>query len=204
MDVRIVETPIHGRYLFEPRSPERLLAGFHGYAENAERHLAEIRLIPGIGEWSVAAVQALRTFYAGRSGDVVASWMTSQDRELAIADNLRYIRTVLGALPQPRHLVFLGFSQGVAMAYRAAAHMRCSGLIVLGGDMPPQIDEQATLPPILIGRGRTDEWFTVEKMERDVRRLKSMTDVATCEFEGAHEWSEAFRNAVGEFLSRFS
>ena len=51
--------------------------------------------------------------------------MTLHDREHAIADNVDYIGSVLDAVGTTygvrRPLVFAGFSQGGAMAYRAAA-----------------------------------------------------------------------------------
>ena len=62
--------------------------------------------------WRAEAV--LPCYSAARSG-VGASWMTYLDRELAIADNLAYVRSVLDALPRPRTLVLAGFSQGAAM-----------------------------------------------------------------------------------------
>src|SRR5688500_2072657 len=105
MIVASVETPVHGRFLFEDRGADRLMVGFHGYAESAEANLAELAAIPGAESWSIVAVQALHPFYT-RSGSVVASWMTSLDRELAIADNITYVRSVMGLLPAPRVLVF--------------------------------------------------------------------------------------------------
>src|SRR6188474_2355549 len=115
MIARTLETAVHGRYLYEDRGEERLLVGFHGYAETAEIHLAELEKLPGIERWSVASIQALHPFYT-RSGSIVASWMTKLDRELAVADNIAYVRRVLASLPAPRTLVFVGFSQGATMA----------------------------------------------------------------------------------------
>jgi predicted esterase len=123
--------------------------------------------------------------------------MTSQDRELAIADNLDYVRTILDSLPKPKSLVFLGFSQGVAMAFRAAAHVRCAGLIALGGDVPPDVRQRA-LPPVLLARGTRDDWYTEEKMKADLAALRNATPFV---FEGGHEFSDAFRSAAAEFLS---
>jgi predicted esterase len=138
MNIVHVETSVHGRILHEPRSPERLLVGFHGYGEGADAIFGELSKIPGVEAWSVAAVQALHPFYT-RAGNVVANWMTSQDRELAIADNLAYVRAAFGSLPPARRLVLLGFSQGATMASRAAAYAaRPDGLILLGGDLPPR------------------------------------------------------------------
>ncbi|MDP9191949.1 MAG: phospholipase [Acidobacteriota bacterium] len=199
---RTLETSVHGRYLWEDRGPERLLMAFHGYAETAEIHMAEIEKIPGIERWSVASVQALHPFYT-RSGSIVANWMTSLDRDLAIADNIAYVRRVLESLPTPRTLVFLGFSQGATMAARAAASAgNAAGLILLGGDIPPEIhaDPSAVLPPVLLGRGENDEWYTPEKFKKDLSYLEEKTDVRTCVFDGGHEWSDAFRKAAGRFL----
>ena len=129
--VRTIPATVHGRYLVRDGPPERLLVGFHGYGETAEAHMAELAQIPGIERWTAVAVQALHPFYAGRTGMIVASWMTSLDRELAIDDNREYVRSVVAQLPAPMQLVVLGFSQGAAMAYRAAAGSNATGLIVL-------------------------------------------------------------------------
>jgi predicted esterase len=200
---RALETSVHGRYLWEDRGPERLLVGFHGYAETAEIHRSEIEKIPGIERWSVAAVQALHPFYT-RSGSIVASWMTSLDRDLAIADNINYVRRVLESLPTPQKLVFLGFSQGATMATRAAASVRsAAGLILLGGDIPPEIhdDPGIVLPPVLLARGERDDWYTPEKFNKDLSYLDGKTDVRTCVFDGGHEWSDVFRSAAAKFLA---
>src|SRR5260221_3992795 len=121
--------------------------------------------------------------------------MTSQHREHAIADNSGYIGNVLKARPPAKPLVFLGFSQGAAMAYRAAAAFPCDGLIVHGGDVPPDVSAQESvqLPPVLLGRGSADSWFTAEKLEQDLSFLQSVTRVTTCLFDCGHEWTDALR-----------
>jgi Predicted esterase len=199
MDVHTLQARTHGRYLIEPGPDSRLLVGCHGYAENAERCLAELLRIPGIGEWTLVSVQALHRFYQSRTGDVVASWMTGQDRELAIADNLAYVEAVLNELPPAPTKVFLGFSQGAAMAYRAGAAVAgASAILALGGDVPP--DVTGLIPPVLIGRGKRDEWYTSEKLEKDLRFLEGRATVSVCEFDGGHEWSDPFREAAAEVL----
>ena len=202
MLTRTLETAVHGRYLFEDRGAERLLVGFHGYAETAETHLAELEKIDGIERWSVASVQALHPFYT-RSGSIVANWMTSQDRELAIADNIRWVRQVVGELPTPRTLVFAGFSQGASMAARAAAYSApAAGLILLGGDIPPDVheDPNASLPLTLLARGETDDWYTEEKFNKDLKFLDARNGVRSLVFAGGHEWTDEFRTAASQFL----
>jgi predicted esterase len=198
-----VETTSHGRFLHEDRGPDCLLVGFHGYAETADAHFEELQKIPGIEGWSLAAVQALHPFYT-RSGAIVASWMTSLDRELAIADNIAYVHKVLGILGRPKTLVFLGFSQGAAMAARAAAYAGPSdGLILLGGDFPPEIkaDQTVRLPPVLLARGTRDEFYTDAKFKDDLSYLERKARVSRCVFAGGHEWTDTFRNATSQFLN---
>ena len=192
-----------------------MLIGCHGYAQAAESFASDLEAIPGIDRWLLVSVQGLHRFYT-RAGNVVASWMTSQDRELMIADNRAYLRQVVAqvraehapVLVPAAPLVCLGFSQGVAMAFRAAADeaARCAGIIALGGDVPPDVRAAgSSLPPVLLGRGRSDEWYSAEKMTGDVAWLRSLgTNLTICEYDGGHEWSDTFRDAAGAFLIRLA
>jgi dienelactone hydrolase len=201
MRTHTISVQTHGRYLVRVGPPERLLLGFHGYAQTAEMHMADLEPIPGIDAWTVVAVQALNRFYAGRSIETAAGWMTRQDRELVIADNVAYVRAVVAALPPAATIIVEGFSQGAAMAYRAAANLdRVAGVLILGGDLPPDVD--GPLPPILIGRGEDDDWYTGEKFKKNLNSLAARARVETAVFPGRHEWTDAFRSAAGEFLSR--
>ena len=206
-----VEARTHGRVLVrrpDVAAPWPTLIGFHGYAETAEIHLAALERIPGADRWFLAAVQALHPFYT-RHQTVVASWMTSEDRELAIADNVEYVAHVLDRLRDEHGVVsapvFVGFSQGGAMAYRAAARFRCSGLVILGADVPPDVADhsEVSLPPTLIGRGVRDEWYTVEKHSSDLETLARMgVPVESCVFDGGHEWGGDFLVATSRFLAK--
>ncbi len=209
---RVLPTRTLGRYLIEDRAGSLpLLVGFHGYGENAEVHLDQLRRLPGAERFRVAAVQALHRFYNTKTGEVVGSWMTKLDREQAIADNLAYVARVVEEIEREHgpasHLVYAGFSQGVAMAYRAAAWgvRPCHGLVALGGDMPPDVaaDPSVALPPALIGRGTEDTWYTEEKMARDLEVLRARgVAVETLVFPGGHEWAPPFLEAAGRFLER--
>lgn len=209
-----VEATVQGRYwVRDAAKPGEtpVLVGFHGYGEDAEALLREINFIPGLTDWKLIAIQGLHPFYRTRTGQVVASWMTSLDRESAIRNNIDYVSTVLerelgssdGADSAP--LVFTGFSQGTAMAYRAAAGTGrdCRGVVALGGDVPPELKDGALsgLPVALLGRGSRDEWYTEEKLEEDMRALSSQgVDCRPVRFDGGHEWTDGFRTMVGRFL----
>ena len=202
----------HGRYLIEPPAvsrPAPVLVGFHGYGEGAEAQLERMRRIPGADRWLLVSIQALHRFYQRRANEVVASWMTRQDRELAIADNLAYVTAVMDAVtreyPGAPRLVLSGFSQGVAMTFRAAAASLTpvNGVIAVGGDVPPELDAAALggVSQALVCRGTRDEWYTQAVFERDVRRLREASvTVRPLEFAGGHEWSDAVVDAASLFL----
>jgi predicted esterase len=210
---RSISTSLHGRYLLEVpegSGPFRVLVAFHGYAEGASIQLDRMRAMPGSDRWLVASVQGLHRFYRRRTREVVASWMTQQDRELMIADNVAYVSAVIGAISrewqQARPLVFAGFSQGVAMAFRAACLTRwpVSGLIALGGDIPPELDRGplGRVPCVLLGRGEQDEWYTHDKCEADQLRLRAAgVRVEVHTFAGGHEWTAEFSRAAADFLA---
>jgi predicted esterase len=207
--VRHVEARTHGRYLVsvpDTPGPWPMLIGFHGYGEHAAAHMEAVKRIPGIDRWLTAAVQALHPFYT-RDRRVVASWMTREDRELAIDDNLDYVSRVMTAIraefPTQRPLVFAGFSQGGAMAYRAAAKLGADAVIVLAADVPPDVDGAGVqLPRVLLGRGTRDEWYTPEKYAADLEVLaRRASRVDGCIFEGGHEWTGPFYASAARLLA---
>ncbi len=209
-----VPTQTHGRVLIEdPADAPAVgtLVAFHGYGSSAEDMIEEVLRIPGVSRWRVASVQALHRFYTRGDRKVVASWMTRQDRDLAIADNVDYVDHVVHGLVGedeigPRRLVYVGFSQGASMAYRAAVlgdHMP-AGVIALGGDIPPELKEPRVpplkWPPVLVGAGSRDEWFA-SKVDADVAFLEAeRVTHQVVRFEGGHEWTQAFCAAAGEWL----
>lgn len=206
-----ISTTTHGRYLIAPPAAGRtapVLVGFHGYGEGAESQMARLRAIPSAADWLIVSVQGLHRFYDRRANEVVASWMTRQNRELAIADNLAYVSAVVETLGRDwsfEHIVFAGFSQGVAMTFRAAAAStrRVAGVIAAGGDVPPEIDAAglANVGSALMCRGARDEWYTAATFAEDQRRLReAKVPVQAIEFDGGHEWSAGAIAAADAFL----
>src|SRR4051794_3598724 len=131
MDVRLIEARTHGRVVVRSADARRLLIGFHGYAQNAEEHLADLEPIPGVESWTIAAVQGLHRFYRSRSELVVASWMTRQDRETAIADNIDYVRRVVDSFGEQDRLLVGGLLASGAVGDPAAAPVpRPAGLVL--------------------------------------------------------------------------
>ena len=215
-ETHVIEARTHGRFLLRPPAgaPRGILVGFHGYTENAEKHLADLETIPGNADWALVAVDALHAFYASRSGTgrVARGWMTRDLREEAIEDNVRYVRDILNAV-RPRFgwrlpVALLGYSQGASMAWRTAllAGHEIAAAIALAGDVPP---ESALLPPsspfprrALLVRGESDEWYGAEKLEDDRALLSARcVEVVTLTCPGGHEWTDPFREAAGRLLA---
>jgi predicted esterase len=201
----------HGRLLIddaEEASPLRILAGCHGYAQNADEMMELLRRVPADSSWTRVSIQALHRFYRGRGPTTVASWMTRQDRDLLIGDNVAYVDEAIalaaGARPIER-LVFCGFSQGVAMAFRAGllGARKADVILALGGDVPPEllVDTGLEFPRILFGRGARDEWYAAEKMRADGLALEALgARVEALTFDGAHEWHVDFATRAAIML----
>jgi predicted esterase len=185
-----------------------VLVGFHGYMENAAIQLTRLEGISGVDAWTLMSVQALHRFYRGRTEEVVASWMTREDRESAIADNIAYVDAALRLIPADAasRVVYAGFSQGVAMAFRAAArgHVRAAGVVAAGGDVPPELLSDATVifPPVFLARGAADEWYTAAKHDADVAALRSRgVQVDPPLYDAGHAWTPAVAAAAAAWLA---
>jgi predicted esterase len=209
-----VSVTTHGRVLVEDAAsgPLRLLVGFHGYAQNADEMMAMLRGIPDRSSWTLVTIQALHRFYRGRSETTVASWMTRQDRATLIADNVAYIDAALTAVAGSRNierLVCAGFSQGVAMTFRAAVRgvRKSDAIVAVGGDVPPELlaDAAATFPPVLLARGTRDEFYPEAKLRTDEAALVARgARVETLTFDGGHEWATDVDARVAEILRPLS
>ncbi|NTU97077.1 MAG: phospholipase [Chlorobiaceae bacterium] len=209
MEEYSIRTTVSGRYLLRPsllRPESVLLTGFHGYGQSAEDELGLLVSIPGSERCTLCSIEALHPFYTlkGKSG---ACWMTSDHRLTRIKENIRYVDAVLDKILQPSTaLIFHGFSQGTGMASRAAAlgMHRSSGLMLLGGDFPPELELAGQLPLVHIARGDRDPIYQKEPFMRDCRRFaESCLPHVTCSFKGGHEAAGEYLESAGGFLEKF-
>jgi predicted esterase len=160
--------------------------------------------MPGAERWTRVAVQALHRVYRGRTPEVVASWMTSQDRDEMIADNIAYVEAVVRAIA-PRAgvaVVHAGFSQGAAMAFRAAVHGGAAGIISVGGDVPPDVlAGRDVIPPVFLARGDKDDWYSGAQHERDAEALRARgVSVEPFVYAGGHAWTADVSVAAAAWL----
>jgi predicted esterase len=174
--------------------------------EDAAIQMERLEALPGAVRWTLISVQGLHRFYRGRSEDVVAGWMTRQDRDEMIADNIEYVdRAMDAAAPADVPLFTTGFSQGVAMAFRAGVRgrRRASGIAAVGGDVPPELldDPALAFPAVLLARGERDDWYTAAKLEADVRGLGARGSHADpLVYPAGHEWTLDVAGAAAAFI----
>jgi predicted esterase len=209
-DVLLVRATTHGRVLVRrAAAPRGILVGCHGYLENAATQMARLESIPGAAAWTLVSAQALNRVYRGRSKQVVASWMTSEDRDTAIADNVAYVHDAVRAVSRNHPtgaIVYAGFSQGGAMAFRAGVRdPSAAGIVSAGADVPPDLlaDPALRFPPVLLARGQRDEWYTAGKQDADAAALRSRgVAVEVLVYAAGHEWTGDLSAAVAAWIER--
>ena len=186
-ELQLIATTTHGRVLIRgarAAAARGVLVGFHGYMENAAIRWPGWRQSRARRRGRSCSVQALHRFYRGRSDVVVASWMTREDRESAIADNVEYdrerapVRSSRRRYPHRLRRVLSGCADGVQGG--SLGRSRAAGVIAIGGDVPPELLGDAALrfPPVLMARGERDDWLTLSKFE--ARRAALTTRGALC------------------------
>ncbi|NTU68406.1 MAG: phospholipase [Chlorobiaceae bacterium] len=210
MKEHYLRTSVRGRYLVEAPEgewPFPVLAGFHGYGQTADDGMALLRGIPGSERFLLCAVEALHQFMNAK-GEPGASWMTRCDREQRMVENVAYVDAVLGSVMMGNSLsgpiVLHGFSQGVGMACREAALgcYRISAVMLLGGDVPPDLERLVTMRSVHLARGNRDRRYSQEMLEADRQRLiDAGVAVETCVYQGGHAPTEEYFMAAGRFLA---
>jgi predicted esterase len=103
--------------------------------------------------------------------------------------------------------VHVGFSQGVAMAFRAGVRGSppAAGIIAVGGDVPPEVlaDPTIAFPPVFLARGAADDWYTAAKHDADVSALRRRgVQVHPLVYDAAHEWTAAVAAAAAGWLDQ--
>tara|TARA_B100000768_G_C11283197_1_gene379999 strand:+ start:1907 stop:2560 length:654 start_codon:yes stop_codon:yes gene_type:complete len=115
----------------------------HGYAMLSEFFIQKFKNLDD-GNTLIIAPEALNRFYIdGTYNRVGASWMTKEERESDIEENIQYLNAIIESIYVEvghRHfnLNVLGFSQGGATACRwiFSSEMKVSNLVLWAGDVP--------------------------------------------------------------------
>ncbi|AMJ65482.1 alpha/beta hydrolase [Hymenobacter sp. PAMC 26628] len=183
----------------------------HGYRQLAAyfiRHFAALAAAdPGL---VVVAPEGLSRFYLhGHDGRVGTSWMTRDDRQHEIDDQIGFLNKlvghVLGRCPAGVPVTLLGFSQGTATVGRwlVQAPFRPAHLVLWAGTFPPDTNPEATEQlvrnlPITLVVGEHDEYLTpslVAQQQAHLRQMGALLAVRT--FTGGHALNQEILAQLG-------
>ena len=125
------------------KSISRVFIVLHGYAMLSEFFIQKFKNLDD-GNTLIIAPEALNRFYIDSNyGRVGASWMTKEERESDIEENIAYLnslfKTVYDEIGHDNFKMnILGFSQGGATACRWIffSKMKVDNLILWAGDIP--------------------------------------------------------------------
>lgn len=202
MEKKFIQTQRTARYyvIGNTDNPDRVWLCMHGYGQQAKYFAAKTKALDN-GKNLIIVVEALNRFYlSGYHGRVGATWMTSDDRELDIADNHRYLDVLVQSVIseyslQETPFSLLGFSQGISTACRwlASTKYKFQQLILWAGSIPPELDwkKEANLFNQMMVQyvfGNQDEFFDTKKINQNTDLLENAgINYQLVTFEGKHE-----------------
>jgi predicted esterase len=176
----------------------------HGYGQLAGPFLESFASL-ATPTRRIVAPEALSRFYldrvstTGAERRVGAAWMTREDRDHEIADQVTYLDALHGRLlpaASATHvrLRVLGFSQGVATVARwlAFGRVRVDELILWAGAFPPELGlasfaERLHGAPVVLVIGDRDELASWAGAEAHLHRFTAAgIDARLVSFEGGH------------------
>lgn len=198
--LRVPRSVYYGVWEPTPRENELpgLLLAFHGYGQSANSFLQPLKPARE-RNLLVVAPQAPNQFYWQQGSNAVGfTWMTRYQRENSMADNRAYLAELMRILPEkyafdPQRVYAIGFSQGVAMAFRFAESgvIKLQGLAAVCGDLPKDVEERLNdIEPfhVLVTHGKDDSVVSKQKSEDAAAALSAHGyEVETDFFEGGHE-----------------
>lgn len=165
----------------------------HGYGMHAGKFIQDFEPLAS-PSLRIVAPEGLSRFYRrGFDGEVIASWMTREDRLSEIADQQYFLDSLYDLLvPGSGGKVFvLGFSQGTATATRwmAGNNRHFAGLLLWGGDYAPDADGLIHgVKRVVCVVGNQDAFITLPLFEERCIALENRGyEVDRQVFEGGHE-----------------
>lgn len=178
----------------------KLLYVLHGYGQLAKYFIR--KFVPATQQgYTVIAPEGQHHFYLqGTSGRVGASWMTKENRKQDMVNYIAYLDAIhadLTAKKEWDEIVVLGFSQGVAAAFRwiAESNIKPSKFLICSGLVPPDVDlniKKALFDPIQMTyfSGVNDPYRTEDAVQEFYTAVASCKlDMELVNFDGVHEVS---------------
>ena len=195
-----ITVPRTARYhaIGDPSSAAVIWIVLHGYGGLARFFLNQFEGLE-LDKYIVAP-EGLSRFYLDKAHTRVgAAWMTREDREYEMADQLTHLDQlathVSAQCPAGIPINCLGFSQGVATACRWAANGNTTvkRLVLWGGSMPPELDNDKLLDHwrelhVDLVHGDGDDIVPESVLLQSQAKLRAANvSFGTTIFNGAHE-----------------
>ncbi len=173
---------------------DNLIYVLHGYGQLASYFIRKFHGLPD--NCLVVAPEGMHRFYLnGSSGRVGASWMTKEEREDDISDNLNWLSELHEELTlnkQFKKVLILGFSQGGATAARwfQSDLIQADHLIIWASIFPPDLDHnkeiQENKNEHFFFLGKKDEFYNSEQ-QQDLLSFYQRKGFQATHFEGGHD-----------------
>jgi len=189
----------------------------HGYGQLASSFIEPFARIATPSR-RIVAPEGLSRFYLERSrvgvntqASIGATWMTREDRENEIADQVSYLdslhETVAAAARDRVRLRVLGFSQGVATVTRWLARgngVRADEVILWAGAFPPDLNVaefggRVGAAPVVLVVGARDTLAPWAAADETLGRFTAAGIAARLvTFEGGHRLDDATLAAIAD------
>ena len=151
-----------------------------------------------------------RFYLESTSGRVGASWMTREDRLNDIEDQFHYLEDLVieikKSLPEKVQVHILGFSQGVATAFRWVdkTKLNISSMVAWAGTFPPDVDYSLNQKRFNALRlhacfGDSDEFISTENAKKLLSQLKTQSiNVNPHFYKGGHRiYNDLLNEIIG-------
>ena len=176
-------------------SAQTALYVLHGYGQLAKYFIRKFEHLAD--EFLIVAPEGMHRFYLnGSSGRVGASWMTKEDRDTDIQDNLNWLgsldQNLTKEFPFTKRII-LGFSQGGATAARWFFNdpSHAESLIIWASVFPPDLDIKEWIKQIeqkenFFILGTEDEYYSKDEQISTLTFYESL-NFNCLVYEGKHD-----------------
>lgn len=184
----------------EPSGKEKeLWLVFHGYGQLAEFFIRKFLPFDSEDRLIIAPEGTNYSYLKEFQGRVGANWMTKHEREVAIANNHRYLNVLTGKIMEKfEHLPkvnVLGFSQGAATSTRWASQWnnQIDTLVLWAGGFAQDLSldfcrEKFEHTNLILAFGEKDELIQEEQKKQQMKLVETLGKRLTVlMFEGGHE-----------------
>ncbi|WGK64148.1 alpha/beta hydrolase [Croceiramulus getboli] len=154
----------------------------------------------------IIAPQAPSKYYQDdRFKHVGASWLTREERDRSMQNNLNYLNAVfegeLGTVDLSNlRFIVLGYSQGVSVALRwiASRNISCDDLVIHSGGLPEELEksqfehlQNASIHQVF---GDSDHYISPSRLDLEQKKSKALfgDQVTQVVFKGGHEVNTSF------------